>query len=285
VNTRSRAGSRRTVMYGAIAVVVAGLVGAAGWYWWPRTPPSLPERPAAAPAEPPVAATPPPVAIAPPASAPVALPEPPVERPLAAATLADAVVELLGRPAVLKFVQTDDLPRRFVATIDNLGRSHAPSQLWPVNPTAGRFKTIQRNGVTIVDPDNAQRYVPLIAIAESMDTRRAVDLYVRMLPMLQQSYEELGYPNQRFHTRFVNVIDQMLAAPTAPELLRVQLTEVQGPIPSERPWVRYEFADPALEKATSGQKLLMRMGASNERRVKARLAEFRRELVRRAVDR
>jgi hypothetical protein len=39
--------------------------------------------------------------------------------------------------------------------------------------------------------------------------------------------------------------------------------------------VLYEFADPKLQALTSGQKLLLRMGSVNERRVKSRLAEIR----------
>ena len=50
---------------------------------------------------------------------------------------------------------------------------------------------------------------------------------------------------------------------------------IAGPVRPERPWVLYEFADPKLQALTSGQKLLLRMGSVNERRVKARLAEIR----------
>jgi len=39
--------------------------------------------------------------------------------------------------------------------------------------------------------------------------------------------------------------------------------------------VLYEFDDPQLESLTAGQKILVRMGLDNERRVKARLAELR----------
>jgi hypothetical protein len=44
----------------------------------------------------------------------------------------------------------------------------------------------------------------------------------------------------------------------------------------ERPWVLYEFDDPALQALSAGQKMLLRMGPVNERRMKTKLAEIRR---------
>jgi hypothetical protein len=46
-----------------------------------------------------------------------------------------------------------------------------------------------------------------------------------------------------------------------------------------RPKVLYQFADPDLETRSAGQKILLRMGAENAARVKAKLTEIRRELV------
>ena len=80
----------------------------------------------------------------------------------------------------------------------------------------------------------------------------------------------------------MEVIEQLLAAPPAPERLVVRFVEVRGTLPDPRPWVRYEFADPALEEASAGQKIMLRVGPVNQRRLKARLAELRKELASRA---
>ena len=109
------------------------------------------------------------------------------------------------------------------------------------------------------------------------------DLYVRLLPLLQQAYEELGYPRKRFHTRLIQVVDHLLAAPEPQAMVAVQQVQVRGPIPSERPWVRQEFVDPALESASAGHKLMVRIGAPNQHRLKAKLRQLRAELQRRAV--
>jgi hypothetical protein len=65
-------------------------------------------------------------------------------------------------------------------------------------------------------------------------------------------------------------------------VLPLVLTEVKGEIPSTRPWLRYEFADPAFEGASAGQKMMLRVGATNERRLKTKLRELRAELVKQA---
>lgn len=86
--------------------------------------------------------------------------------------------------------------------------------------------------------------------------------------------------------------EPVAAAPTAPASPPaaepavkhpVQLTEVKGSVPSVRPWVRYEFVDPALEALPAGQKIMLRVGPVNERRLKARLTELRRALVARST--
>ena len=41
----------------------------------------------------------------------------------------------------------------------------------------------------------------------------------------------------------------------------------------------YEYADPDLESRSAGQKLLIRMGPANARIIKAKLREFRAEIV------
>jgi hypothetical protein len=177
----------------------------------------------------------------------------------------------VGEPALRALLISDDFVQRLVATVDNLGREHAPPRLWPARPTPGRFQVIERDGRSYANPDNALRYTPWVLMVEQLDPRAVVALYGRMLPLLQQAYEELGYPGQRFHTRLMAVIDQLLATPAAPELIALTLVEVKGEVPSERPWVRYEYADPAFEAASAGQKILLRVGAVNQRRLKAQL--------------
>jgi hypothetical protein len=82
--------------------------------------------------------------------------------------------------------------------------------------------------------------------------------------LFEQAYRELGYPGRSFNDRLVEVIDDALAAPQPVTPLRV-----------EAPSVMWRFADPTLEALSAGQKILLRMGVSNARTVRAWLAAFR----------
>jgi DUF3014 family protein len=261
-----------------IGVAVVALIVAAILVWRFKT------SPAPAPVAPPVAQAPEPAASA--ASAPEA--QPPLEipattTPLVAEDIPHELTELVGRKAVATFLQLDDFPRRIAATVDSLGREHAPPALWPVNPTPDRFLVQESDGATVINPDNSARYTPFVLLVETVDVGRAADLYLRMYPLLQRSYEQIGFPKKKFNDRLIEVIDLLLATPEVTYPVKVELTEVKGPIPSVRPWVRYQYSDPALESLSSGQKILVRSGAVNQRRLKGKLAEFRAELVKRAT--
>jgi hypothetical protein len=265
-----------------VGVLVAAAMGVVLW--------RIGSPPAPAPTSGASAPSPPaPVVTAPAATAEPAikfpLEEPAAGAPLSADKVMAALVDLLGRKSVLSSLQVEDFPRRVVATVDNLARSHAPPVLWPVNPAPGRFTVEERDGGAIIAADNDRRYTPFVLVVESVDVPRAVDLYGRMYPLLQRAYEELGYPKSYFNDRLMAAIDLLLATPQVDYPVKLQLTEVKGPIASARPWVRYQFADPELESLAAGQKILMRVGSVNERRLKTKLAEFRSELATRSTKR
>jgi hypothetical protein len=206
---------------------------------------------------------------------PVAVEEPPLQPQ----EIPAALDGLLGTKAAATFLQADGFARRFAATVDSLGREHAPSSTWPVLPTPGRFLVAERPDGTVIAPENAARYTPLVLLAGTIDVRAAVRLYRRMYPLLQQAYRELGFGDRYLNDRVIDVIDLLLATPDAPEAPRVELLPVKGPVPSLQPWVRYQFVDPELEGLVAGQKILVRVGPVNQRRLKSRLAELRRELT------
>lgn len=189
--------------------------------------------------------------------------------------LQSALADLFGLRTVQSTFRLDEFPRRLVATVDNLGRSRASALLWPLIPAGGRFTVEQRDGSAFIGADNGLRYTPYVLLLETVDLRRLAALYARIYPSLQRAYEELGYPRGYFNDRLVEVIDQLLATPEADMPLEVHLPSLNSDLHPERPWVLYQFTDPSLESLSSGQKILLRMGPVNARRVKARFAEFR----------
>lgn len=263
-----------------ILVILFVVLAAGAAWWWHLT--REPAPTAVEQASPPAVAASEPQA---PASVPMAGAPPAPAEPLKPEEISAAVETLVGAKAALTFFQLDQIPRRLVATVDNLGLAHAPSALWPVQVTAGRFTVDDSGGSPVIAADNASRYTPLVLLAETINTGRAVELFLRMYPLLQREYEQLGYPGREFNQRLQEVVALLLATPEPEQPPQVQLLEVKGPIPSARPWVRYEFADPSLEQLTAGQKILVRVGLVNERRLKKKLVEFRDELRRQSQSR
>lgn len=264
-------------------LVTAALVGVLAWLLWPQpTPPAPKPVPVTQPVSSPADVTATPVPSNDPIRHPVQAIEtdPAAPRPLPALGQSDARLQqelnaLVGRKNVQTFVLLESFVRRLVATVDNLGREHAAPSMWPVHPTGGRFATLKQGGAEIINPDNGQRYVPLVQFIESVDSRKAVQLYAALYPLFQQAYVELGYPKAYFNDRLVAVIDLLLATPVIEGPLTVALVDVKGPIASERPWTRYEFADEQLQSLAAGQKMLLRTGPANHRRLKAKLLEIR----------
>lgn len=267
-----------------LALALLLLLAWVGWHWWEaRRAADTPPVAAAPPATPPDDAPP---AVAPAAGGPqhrvdeIASPDPSLPALADAdAAVRSALVELLGAPKVAGFLQMDGFVRRLVATVDNLPRAHAPVQRWPARPTPGRFGLQGEGELRTVDAGNAARYAPFVQFVEGVDAARAAALYARLYPLFQQAYEELGYPGQYFNDRLVQVIDHLLAAPEPAGPLQIRVVEVRGEIASEKPWVRYEYADPALEALSAGRKLMIRMGPDNERRLKAKLRELRAQVA------
>jgi hypothetical protein len=167
-----------------------------------------------------------------------------------------------------QYLVPQSLARNIVATIDNLPRRKIAATKWPLKPTAGAFVASTDEAPTL-SAENYARYAPLMTILRNADAHTVAQTYRRYYPMLQQAYVDLGYPNGYFNDRLVEVIDHLLEAP-----------DLQGPVKLTQPGVFYEFADPALESRSAGQKLLMRMGPENETAVKEKLKALRAEIAR-----
>jgi hypothetical protein len=283
-----------------LGVGLAALAGAA-LYWWPAPPAEAPSA-SAAPAS--IAPEPQPAAPAPAASASsaaqiqhpieaIAVAPTPSAGPASTAASAEqylrqALADMLTDADIARFLQLGDFVHHLVATVDNLPREQASAVMWPVNPMPGHFSTGAGDdsnpiGPTEINPQNNVRYNAFVTFVESIDTAKAVALYVRLYPLFQQAYVELGYPKGHFNDRLVAVIDHLLTTPLMVGPLKVVRVEVKGPYPALRPWVNYQFVDPALAQLSVGQKMLLRSGSANQQRLQNKLRSFRALLARTSV--
>lgn len=242
------------------------IAAAAALYYfrpWDATRPPIPQSQAPAPAAPAMAQGP---------RFPLPAP-PPQDKPLpklneSDPTVLEALATLMGPKAVASFIQPESLVRHIVVTIDNLTRQTFAPQMSPVKLPGGAFRTTGKGDTLAIAKENYSRYTPYVRLAETIDTKRAVEVYARFYPLFQQAYEDLGFPGKHFNDRFVEVIDHLLATP-----------EVKEPIQLVVPHVLAEYADPTLQERSTGQKLLLRIGPENGARVKAKLRELRAQLT------
>jgi len=260
--SETRRFSNETLGKWALLAIGLGAIIVALFFWPERET----EQPVAG--QPPSAAAP--EADEPVVQNPIEVPAPaPDEPPLPAlgesdATAANTLTGLVGERRATDWFATSDLVRRVVVTVDNLPRSKVALRLRPVVPVTPPFSPSGTEDSPELGATNFARYEPYVALLEEVDLDRAAAAYKRLYPLFQQAYEELGNADAYFNDRLVAVIDHLLEAP-----------EVSAPIALTRPNVLYEFADPALEARSAGQKTLIRMGPANAARTKAVLRAFR----------
>lgn len=175
-----------------------------------------------------------------------------------------ALAEVAGPELVERQLVADGLVRKLVSTVDNLSGETIWMKTRVVPAQPGLFQVEGREDEPVIAPANYERYTPFVRLVEATDTAQLVAAYRRHYPLLQQAYEELGYPGRQFHNRALEVIDHLLATPT-----------VEGPIRLVRPHVMYKFADPKLEALSSGQKMLLRIGPQHGAVIRDKLIEFR----------
>jgi len=277
--------------YGIFGVILVLLLAAGYWFLkdsppvQPEAPPIVVEKapaPVATPAEPKPERTPQTETI------PENTPEPGLEEiPLPMLAESDTLAlaslgNVIGEPAVERFIANDNVISRLVTTIDALGSRQIPATIQGVSEPGGEFgatannepESVIRNeeGDPIpqftIDPANYGRYEPYVDLFEAADTELLIDTYRNNFSLVQEAYRMQGYPDGDFNARLSAVIDELLDTP-----------RVRDPVDLIKPEAYFLFSDPDLESLSAGQKILLRMGDDNAERVKAKLEEIRKALL------
>lgn len=252
-----------------LAIAFVAVCGVLAWKFYPR-PASGGSPPVSAEAPPPAGMPYAPEVAHPIENVPV-LPESEPAGPLPALADSDAVAwaalaGLLEGGDLATWLVPEHLVQRLVTTIDNLPRRDITRQAYAARNVAGDLAVDGPEGGQVLGPANFARYDAAVATFEAIDARRLVSAYVRLYPLFDQAYREIGVPGRSFNDRLVEVIDHLLAAPDPGASLALV------PVPGQPRWA---FADPRLEQASIGHKALWRMGPEHAARVKARLRELR----------
>lgn len=194
---------------------------------------------------------------------------PAVSKPATDQDLWDILSGMIKDPTLARLIYPDILIRRIVATVDNLPREQVAPHLLPLKPASGLFLASGEGKDLAIAPENYARYANFMRVADTLDPHALARVYISLYPLFQRAYVELGYPKGYFNDRLVEAIDNLLATP-----------EVSDPIKLVQPKVLFNYADPALQTASAGQKIMLRIGPDNAARIKEKLRAFRKEIAR-----
>ncbi len=206
---------------------------------------------------------PPPAAVAPPPPEPVELPLLEESDPF----IRGAVATLSARPELVRWLATDSLVERFVATVDNVARGESPRKHLGFLAPKGRFEVAEAEGEVRANPATYDRYDLLTQVILSLDTEGVAETYAQILPLLDEGYQRLGYPAGAFENVLAQAFQRLNRVAVAPDA------------PALEPRLKsYHFADPELEALGEAEKHLLRLGPENGRQVQLKLRQLGRAL-------
>ena len=164
-----------------------------------------------------------------------------------------------SHPQVMAWLATDGLIRNFTVVVGNIADGRTPAKQLGVLKPKGPFRTRREADGLHVDPAGYARYDDLANAVASIDAQAAARVYTTLKPRLEEAHRELGATDP-FDRTLEEAIVRLVTTPTAVDS-RLELKGAEA----------YRYADPQLESMTDAQKLLLRMGPANARKVQDKL--------------
>ena len=239
-------------------VVVALLAFGLGVYWFLGRGDDAPpvETVVEAPPEP---APPPPTPVAP---EPVSVEIPALDD--SDPFVRDLVAALSSHPGLAAWLVNDGMIRRFVVTVDNIADGANPAQHITFMRPETRFTTTTGDDATLrIDPRSYVRFDLHTQIIDSLDTRGTADLYLRLEPLMDEAYVELGNPDRPFRGTLERAIVNLLNVPTF---------DNPPAVIEHAPF--FHYADERFESLSPSQKQFLGMGPDNVRAIQATLRQL-----------
>jgi hypothetical protein len=237
------------------AMLLAVFVVLLGGFWWYRA-----HRGALAPAH---------------VTGPVAAPSRPMPPPAAATAtnlpplgeldpfIRSTIGSVTQMSAAAAWLATDHLAEQFTAIVQGVAEGKAPSRMLGRFRPSTPFAVTRRGGQTVIDPRSFGRFDSIADTVTSLDAAASARAYRTLAPRLNEAYAQLG------------ITDSTLDAALEHAIIRLVKTPVpDGDIAVVPRGGAYAFADADLEALSPAQKLLLRTGPSNAKRIQGRLREI-----------
>ena len=242
-------GSRITPV--ALIAAIGVVLGAAGAWWWTRTPAPTVTSPNA------VQATD--ALIAPTTSRPTLPPLAQMDTFLRA-----LLGTLSSHPDLARWLATDQLIRQLANGIDHVSRGQTPAREFPTFRPRGEFSVRRARNVITLDPASFARYDSIAGLVESLDARAVVNVYQTIQPRLDEAYRALGRSEASVDTALAVAVQTIIDTP----LPNKPLVLVNGK------GATFAYANGEFEQLKPAQKQLLRMGPDNARRIQSKLREI-----------
>ncbi|QUN05707.1 DUF3014 domain-containing protein [Shewanella yunxiaonensis] len=175
----------------------------------------------------------------------------------------DKVVQMADGMNINPLLNDSDMVRQFVVFVDNLAQGELARKTSPMKAPTQKFTVSDITNKTYLDPDSYHRYDVYADFLSGLDDNQLLATYKQMSPLLEQAFAELGYPNMTFNQRLHQAMKVLLGTPIVDE--PIELYSIS---------VNYKFVDPKLEALPNAQKLLIRMGPDNTRKIKKVLRQL-----------
>jgi hypothetical protein len=175
----------------------------------------------------------------------------------------EQIAPLSEHPALSRWLRHTGLVDLFVVAVDNVAEGVSPRKPLPFLRPEGSYLVLGAGDALRTDPASYLRYKTAADVVASLDAGACAPLYRLLLPLFQESYVALGYPDRSFDDRFAEALRHLLATPVPPR--EPALEERVG---------RYVYADDDLESLTDAQKQLLRLGPRSVRTVQETLREI-----------
>jgi len=177
------------------------------------------------------------------------------------------------RKELLKLVINQDMIRRFVVFTDNFAQGNLAYEHSPlIKPNTKFLASEIKNGAISDwkwDESATRRFTLYVDLLRSFDSETMVQWYFEMKPLIDQAYEELGYPDENFtdvlHDAITKVLDMEIP---------------KEPLDLVRPSVMFRYKDAKVEALDDADKLLLRLGKENLLVIKSVLLEINERLAR-----
>ncbi len=158
-------------------------------------------------------------------------------------------------------LQSEDLIRKVTTAVELMSMERNPGKMLHFLRPDDGFKTVKNeSGQVTLSPENYKRYDRLVTSFESLDTDLVAAYYVKMAPVFETAYGELGNGDQAREQKFEDIYKRIMAIKVPEEPVEL----IGGP-------QIYIFADEQLEARTALEKAFIRMGPQNTRRIQTKL--------------